>query len=146
MGRSYIYECQKCGYRAIVSGRSERGVNFAVTTIQCFDCKELRDAVTAVRLSESEIQAKDNPSRPIKGRMLRENWNLKVPPTADAVFNRLLVRGGGKYRWVRYDPRCSVPQSTASSHGQTLDFVPSAGSTWRKVRCPTGCGTDHRAQ
>jgi hypothetical protein len=107
MGRSYIYECQKCGYRAIVSGRNDRGVNFAVTTIRCLDCRELRDAVTALRLSESEMQAKDNPSRPIKGRVLRENWNLKLPPSAEAVFNRLAVRDGSKYRWVHYAPRCS---------------------------------------
>jgi hypothetical protein len=30
MGRSYWFECPKCGYRAKVSGRADRGLSFFV--------------------------------------------------------------------------------------------------------------------
>src|SRR5512140_3712375 len=52
MGRSYWFECSRCNYRAKVSGKPDRGVDFFVTTILCLDCKELFDAVTRLRWPE----------------------------------------------------------------------------------------------
>ena len=52
MGRSYWFECAKCGYRAKVSGRADRGITFFVHTILCRDCRELYDAVTRLRLAD----------------------------------------------------------------------------------------------
>jgi transcription elongation factor Elf1 len=51
MGRSYWFECARCGYRAKVSGRVDRGFNFFVQTIVCRDCKELYDAVTRIKVA-----------------------------------------------------------------------------------------------
>jgi len=45
MGRTYLFECPKCGYRAKVSGGSDCGTRFGVQTVMCLDCKELHDAV-----------------------------------------------------------------------------------------------------
>ena len=52
MGRSYWFECVKCGYRAKVSGRADRGLNFFVQTILCRDCRELYDAITRVKIPD----------------------------------------------------------------------------------------------
>ena len=52
MGRSYWFECPKCGYRAKVSGRADRGLSFFVQTILCRDCRELYDAVTRLRVPD----------------------------------------------------------------------------------------------
>ena len=46
MGRSYWFECARCGYRAKVSGREDRGRTFFVQTEFCRDCRELYDAVS----------------------------------------------------------------------------------------------------
>ena len=52
MGRSYWFECPKCGYRAKVSGRADRGLSFFVQTILCRDCRELYDAVIRLRVPD----------------------------------------------------------------------------------------------
>ena len=52
MGRSYHFECAKCGYRTIVSGRADRGLNLAVQTIVCRDCRKLFDAVTKLKVPD----------------------------------------------------------------------------------------------
>ena len=52
MGRSYWFECPKCGYRAKVSGRADQGLTFFVQTILCCDCRELYDAVTRLKVPD----------------------------------------------------------------------------------------------
>jgi hypothetical protein len=52
MGRSYWFECPKCGYRAKVSGRADRGLTLFVQTILCSDCRQLYDAVTRLRVAD----------------------------------------------------------------------------------------------
>lgn len=104
MGRTYLFECSKCGYRAKVSGGADRGLHFAVQTISCADCKELHDAVTDLKV----------PVVPPVGR-----WKLKTarldspkiptpPPKFQAVLNRLLPKTGGRFRWIRFKPVCPV--------------------------------------
>ena len=46
MGRTYLFECSKCGYHARVAGGAAEGEHFAVQTIACADCRALHDAVT----------------------------------------------------------------------------------------------------
>ena len=55
MGRSYWFERSRCGYRAKVSGRADRGLHCVVQTILCRDCKELYDAVIRLRISEPAL-------------------------------------------------------------------------------------------
>jgi hypothetical protein len=86
MGRTYLFECSRCGYRARVSGGVDRGRHVAVQTILCIDCKELYDAVIEFKPSSS-----------------REN-NPKAIPRFAALLNRLPPRGGR--RWVKFKLVC----------------------------------------
>ena len=107
MGRSYWYECPKCGYRAKVSGRADRGLNFFIQTISCRDCRELYDAVTRVRVVDE--------ASPWGGGLCWRNMGLpkakprvQPPPTFQAVLNRLMPRGAKRFRWLTYKPQCPV--------------------------------------
>jgi len=102
MGRSYWFECSKCGYRAKVSGRADRGVSFAVQTIVCRDCKQLYDAVTRMKLSE-EMRRRSNAGRVGFGDL---SFSEKLPPTFQAALNRLTVTGEMKYEWIQFPLRC----------------------------------------
>src|SRR6185295_15601785 len=103
MGRTYLFECTKCGYRAKVSGGADDGLQFAVQTILCRDCRELYDAVTRMRM-------------PLVATLNR--WKLKTsrldavkgpttPPKFQAVLNRLPPTGR-RFRWLRFQPACPV--------------------------------------
>ena len=49
MGRTYLFECPKCQYRAKLSGGADSGIHCEVQTVVCRDCRELRDVFTKVR-------------------------------------------------------------------------------------------------
>lgn len=107
MGRSYWFECSKCGYRAKVSGGADRGLHFFVQTVACHDCKELYDAVTRLRVPEEPGMGKllTNWRRPAVIGSRREHRN---PPAFDAVLNRLLYRGICHFKWVHFKTQCPV--------------------------------------
>ena len=104
MGRTYLFECNRCGYRAKVSGGEDRGFHFAVQTIVCTECKELYDAVTEMKV----------PGVPVLTR-----WKLKAsrldaarapttPPTFHAALNRLMFPGVKRFRWLHFKAACPV--------------------------------------
>lgn len=104
MGRTYLFECSRCGYRAKVSGGADHGFHFAVQTIFCCECKELYDAVTGLKA----------PFTPV---LLR--WKLKAsrldaakvppkPPSFQAALNRLIFPGAKRYRWLHFKAVCPV--------------------------------------
>ncbi len=104
MGRTYLFECCRCGYRANVSGGVDRGFHFAVQTILCYECKALHDAVTELKV----------PTAPALAR-----WKLKTnrldaapgptkAPTFHAALNRLAFPGVKRFRWLRFKPACPV--------------------------------------
>jgi len=88
MGRTYLYECSKCGYRARVSGGADRGRHVAVQTISCADCRELYDAVIGFRPS-----------------LGRDN-NPKTAPKFTILLSRLPPRNA--LRWVKLKLACPV--------------------------------------
>jgi len=49
MGRTYHFDCPHCQYRACVSGGADTGLNCAVQTIVCLDCRQLFDVFTRRR-------------------------------------------------------------------------------------------------
>jgi hypothetical protein len=49
VGRTYLFECSYCQYRAKVSGGADSGVHCEVQTVVCRDCRELMDVFTKVR-------------------------------------------------------------------------------------------------
>ena len=107
MGRSYWFECPKCGYRAKVSGRADRGFNFFVQSIVCRDCKELYDAVTRVRTPE-EPNALGNGSGIRRPNSPRLRSVLARPPSFQSVLNRLPYQGVKRFRWLQFKLQCPV--------------------------------------
>lgn len=105
MGRSYWFECARCGYRAKVSGRLDRGLNLFVQTILCQDCKELYDAVTRIRVpdrtSHGSIEQLQHKLRPFQE-------GLKRAPTFAGALNRLSLTGGQRFKWVQFPVQCPV--------------------------------------
>jgi hypothetical protein len=103
MGRSYWFECSKCGYRANVSGKFDRGLNLAVQTILCRECRKLYDAVVHLRVPDE-----------LKERSLRLGLRSGAtserasssPPPMTPLLNRLPYRGIKYLRWLRYKPQC----------------------------------------
>jgi len=107
MGRSYWFECLKCGYRAKVSGRADRGLNFFVQTILCRDCKELYDAVTRVRVpAEAATREPSAGLRRVKSANLRRPGS--VPPSFQSVLNRLPGTGVKRSGWLQFKVQCPV--------------------------------------
>ena len=49
MGRTYLFECPLCQYRAKISGGADSGLHCAIQTVVCHDCRELFDVFTRQR-------------------------------------------------------------------------------------------------
>jgi hypothetical protein len=88
MGRTYLFECSGCGYRARVSGGADRSERMAVQTILCADCRELYDAVVEFKVSR---QKENHP---------------KTAPRFSVLLNRLPPRGARK--WIKLKLACPV--------------------------------------
>jgi hypothetical protein len=102
MGRSYAYECPKCGYRTKVSGGADRGVIAWVQTVLCRDCKELYDAVTRLKVPEGTA------SKAGMGGANAFGGRKALPPPLVFVVNRLRYSGVKRFKWVPFDPLCPV--------------------------------------
>jgi hypothetical protein len=63
MGKTYVFECGLCHYRAKISGGGDSGVDCEVQTIACRDCRELFDVFRRAR-RQSAPAAKFKPSHP----------------------------------------------------------------------------------
>jgi hypothetical protein len=46
VGRTYLFECPQCQYRAKISGGADSGVHCEIQTVICRDCRELFDVFT----------------------------------------------------------------------------------------------------
>jgi transposase-like protein len=88
MGRTYLFECPQCGYRAHVSGGVDRGENIIVQTILCADCRELYDTVIEFKPSRK----KEKPPR--------------VAPKFPLLMNRLPLRATRE--WLKFKTACPV--------------------------------------
>jgi hypothetical protein len=107
MGKSYSFECARCGYRAKVAGRFDRGMDFAVRTILCRDCKELFDAVTRARIAEVE-QAPRRLSGNLRLPPLAKTPRPAAPPSFQLAFNRLRLNLARDTRWAEFRLQCLV--------------------------------------
>lgn len=54
MGRTYLFECPQCHYRAHISGGADSGMHCEVQTVVCRDCRELFDVITREHRREGE--------------------------------------------------------------------------------------------
>ena len=107
MGRSYWFECAKCGYRARVSGRADRGLSFYVQTILCRDCRELYDAVIRLRVPD-ELAGWGGAGPLRSGKGAAAVPVLASPPNFQAVLNRLTLTGARRSRWLPFKAQCPV--------------------------------------
>ena len=107
MGRSYWFECCKCGYRAQVAGRADRGLNFSVQTILCRDCRELFDAVTRLRVpNEASLNNAFKFSATPGVRSLFSSSHTPKPPSFQIVANRLPQFALNQFKWLTYKLQC----------------------------------------
>jgi ribosomal protein S27AE len=105
MGKSYWFECGKCGYRAKVAGRADQGFHLAVQTILCQDCKELYDAVTQIRMLDGSSPALPARLTTAAGKLQTE---AKPPPSFQWALNRLLYTGKKPSEWLKFPIQCPV--------------------------------------
>ena len=135
MGRSYWFECTKCGYRAKVSGRADRGLNFFVQTILCRDCKELYDAVIRLRVP-NEFGGWANFGRLRKVGMQGTAPRMTRPPSFQAVLNRLPPTGVKRFKWVTFKPQCPVSPIHRVRSWSEPDRCPKCGLFLEKNALP----------
>jgi len=107
MGRSYWFECPRCGYRAKVSGRADRGLDLFVQTILCRDCKELYDAVTRLRVTDKPAASERSPGWS-RSKRLDLHRASNTPPSFQSELNRLPRLGADTSGWLRFDLQCPV--------------------------------------
>ena len=135
MGRSYWFECPKCGYRAKVSGRADRGLGFAVQTILCSDCRELYDAVTRLKVSD-EWGGWGTFGGLRKWRLAKAQLRLTTPPAFGAVLNRLPPTGPKRLKWQPFEIHCPVSAIHRVRSWNDPDVCPKCGIYLEKSALP----------
>jgi hypothetical protein len=103
MGRSYLFECSKCGYKASVSGGPDSGFEFFVQTAACRDCRILFDSVVRLRIPDTGPRLLSDFQR-----MRLRKSESETPPAFEAVLNRLPPVGIRKFRWMQFKLRCAI--------------------------------------
>ena len=103
MGKSFWFECGRCGYRAKVAGRADEGLHLAVQTILCEDCKELYDAVTRLRVMDGSRPEAHNSLDPAS-----LEPRAKRPPSFHWALNRLRYTSQKISDWLKFPLRCPV--------------------------------------
>ena len=98
-GRSYPFECPKCGYKATVSGGADTGFEFSVQTTACRDCRSLFDAAVRLRVPEIRI--------PREHQRARFRKTQETTPTFEVAVSRLPPSGRG-LKWVTFKIECPV--------------------------------------
>ena len=103
MGKSYWFECEKCGYRAKVAGKADEGLHLTVQTVLCRDCKELYDAVIKLRAI--------NGAQPtLHGMLSSATLKGETPraPSFQWALNRLRYTGEKLLEWKKFPLQCPV--------------------------------------
>lgn len=103
MGRSYLFECSKCGYKASVSGGADTGFEFCVQTAACRDCRVLFDAVVRLRVPDTGLKIPADFQR-----MRLRKAEQEAPPAFATAVNRLPPVGVRRFKWVTFKIRCPV--------------------------------------
>jgi hypothetical protein len=100
MGRSYLFECPKCCYRAEVSGGTDSGLDFCVQTTACRDCRVVFDSVVRLRMPDNGFRLVSDFQRARLRKTEAEN-----PPSFETVLNRLPIETR-KFKWAQFKIRC----------------------------------------
>jgi hypothetical protein len=132
MGRTYLFECPKCAYRAKVAGGEDRGFHFAVQTLLCRECKELHDAVIALKVAGPGFEV-------MSGKLANLRAARKTPlvaPTFLAALNRLPPAGAKRFRWVHFKPACPVSAPHRVRDWRSPDVCPKCGCLLERNAIP----------
>jgi hypothetical protein len=108
MGRTYAFECSRCGYTAKVSGGEDRGYNSFVQTIVCRNCKQLYDAVVRARMPSVQSMISKASLAGLKKKEEPPVVTLGSSGTPFFSPSRLLYSGRVQTRWVDFELRCPV--------------------------------------
>jgi hypothetical protein len=127
MGRSYQFECPKCSYKAIVSGGEDSGLDFAVQTVRCRDCRRLFDAVVKLRALAPATATRLQPKSALR---------KKSPPDFETVLNQLPLPASGKFKWLRFPVQCAVSPSHKVERWTDPGKCPVCGSFLEKNGLP----------
>lgn len=100
MGKSYVFECSKCGYRTWVCGGADSGHDVRVHTVSCRDCRKLFDVVTAWRTVVS-LAANKYGQR-------AKDWKSRRPPSVEAALRRLPTPALRRTEWLEFALCCPV--------------------------------------
>jgi len=95
MGRSYLLQCAKCDYRAVVAGGVAEGYDLKVQTIHCRDCRTLADCVIAIRSNAAPRLWKQLDLVP-----------EEIQPNLTQALNRLPPSPSKGRRWVTFTLVC----------------------------------------
>jgi len=105
MGKTYLYNCPRCGYRAKVSGVVDDGFGRIIQTIECCDCKELYDVPIRVRATDAEVRARRN----IWGKKPFTTIAGGCDPSLFSVLaDKMLTVGLTQTKWFVLKPVCPV--------------------------------------
>ena len=135
MGRSYWFECSKCGYRTRVSGRADRGLYFFVQTILCRDCRELYDAVTRLKVPD-ELGGWGASGWLRKAKPLSTAAGPSSAPGFQTVLNRLPPTGLKRYKWLSFKLQCPVSGMHRVRGWNDPDQCPRCGAFLEKSALP----------
>ena len=136
MGRTYLFECSRCAFRAKVSGRADKGFNISVQTILCRDCKNLYDAVVALKIPELSTPARKGAPGIGSSGLLKRHRPPEAPPAFQAVLNRLLFPGAKRSKWVEFKLRCPVSPMHRVQIWNEPDKCPKCGNLLEKHPLP----------
>jgi hypothetical protein len=97
MGRTFLFECPRCHYRAAVAGGADRGFHCFVQTIVCRDCAALHDVTTRLRVPKSQTPRLHGLWRKsLRHETAAENFRQSQTPW----YDRLLFSVGPRTKWV----------------------------------------------
>lgn len=89
MARSFLYECGRCRYRAVVAGGADRSAHCCLQTIRCRECRQLFDVPVRLRVSTDVSQLRQRlhrrlyPARPPELDRPVPGWNLRLVSQAE---------------------------------------------------------------
>jgi len=137
MGRTYLFECSRCSFRAKVSGRADKSFTVQVQTILCRDCKNLYDAVTRLKMPELPPMPTRKAAIGFKGSsLLNKQSRPESAPAFQAALNRLAFPGAKRHRWVDFKLRCPVSPSHRVRDWNDPDTCPKCGNLLEKHPLP----------
>jgi hypothetical protein len=131
MGRSYLFECSKCDYKARVSGGADSGAEFAVQTTWCRDCRIVFDSVVRLKMPDAGLKIPFELQR-FRGRRA----DHEKPPAFESIVNRLPLPAGKLAKWVQFRLRCPVSLAHRVSAWNDPGKCPRCGNFMEKNALP----------